>query len=245
MVKFIRHILTSFFLILLFTSYSFAQLSYHSEKAAQIEYGMPLINVIKLLGIPDWLVFSNDQGDFASDIPPDMYKLIWRNERCSPVVVLVNNTSDTVTGWDEGKAGCEGGYSSMEFPDHSYSLKNGARYDFYQAKVVDSISAEPVDNNFIGALEKERKRLELSMMLLEKDYAELNQERDDLIKFKAMLSEDSTEEMHNEYKEKLQNLNDRIDIYKADKHKYEQELTIYNERLNDAHDNIGEEDIVN
>ncbi|MCF8067429.1 MAG: hypothetical protein K9L30_02465 [Desulfobacterales bacterium] len=192
---------------------------------------MSLLDAVKLLGVPDWVMFSTDESEYASDIPPGMYKLIWRNETFVPVVILVNNSNGTVTGWDEGRSGGEDGSGIKTLPDNNYSLKNEERYKFYESKVNVNVKRDNIDYNLILELEKERKRLDISWKLLEKDYAILNVERDELVRLKESLGLEPEQDQLAEFEEKLKNLKEKIDIYKADKLRYEEDLEKYNESV--------------
>jgi len=222
---------TVFFLVILFLMIecSYAKSTMLSQKAEQITYGMSLIESVKLLGVPGWLIFSTDESEFASDIPSEMFKLIWKNEACAPIVILVNIQDDKISGWDEGKSGCDGTGSKV-LPDDRFSLKNEARYSFYESKVNVNITEVNIDYDLIRELEKERKRLNISWKLLEKDYASLNTERGELVMMKEALGYEPEPEALLMFEEKLESLNEKIEIYKTDKLNYEADLEKYNER---------------
>lgn len=76
-----------------------------SKKASGLKIGLSHQAVISLLGNPAWAVIPGDKGDLSLPDSRIRLELYWKNTPCSPVVVQFDSTNK-VTGWDEGRAFC-------------------------------------------------------------------------------------------------------------------------------------------
>jgi hypothetical protein len=98
-----------------------------SITASKLKIGMSRKEVISFLGTPTWAVIQSDRGNFSL-MAPIIIELYWKNTPCTPVAVDFDST-DTVTGWDEGRALC-GKDAYMLEPSGDYSCGKADRNKF-------------------------------------------------------------------------------------------------------------------
>jgi hypothetical protein len=100
-----------------------------AEKAANLRLGMAKVDVIQVLGTPDWVVLETDGGRWAG-LDRGMYELRWKNGELTPIIVQFS-AENKVTGWVKGRPCAEGDGGARSFyPPDDFSCRRPERKHF-------------------------------------------------------------------------------------------------------------------
>lgn len=77
-----------------------------SKKVNNLTLGMHRKEVIRSLGLPDWVALWGDRGMLAPPTREIALELRWKNPECREILVMFDE-NENVIGWDDGAHFCK------------------------------------------------------------------------------------------------------------------------------------------
>lgn len=98
-----------------------------SRKVNDLNLGMSRREVIRKMGIPDWVAVWGDEGLLAPPDPNIALELRWKNPECREILVMFS-PEDEVIGWDDGAEYCKSGLPMKGREQYTCTQPDRAQY---------------------------------------------------------------------------------------------------------------------